>query len=464
MKRILLLENSSDTVAAIRSQTEDAGLVAEWNNVTSRDEFKDVLTERNSDVIIVDFDLPDKTGDEALAMRNLIRPELPFLALSEKIDEQFIVNTMKSGATDFIFKGRLGRLGTRLKEIFSDEKNDGIEQVKGLSIDDLANAITDGLVICDALEPEMPILYCNEAFTNLTGYPRDQILGKKCRFLHNDDQNQEDIRQIHEAIENGIPGRAVIRNHDPDGKLYWMRMSVSPVRNDRQQITHFVGLVDDVSDYVRDRQILDRSLHEKEVLLKEIHHRVKNNLAILSGMMDLQAEYIDSPSTRKILKESKNRIKSIAIIHEKLYRSTSLSDIDFKDYLEDLLFSIKETFFNDIKHINIDFDTPSVIIGINQAIPTALILNELVTNAFEHAFPYQDEGKVTVRLTSDESILQLEVKDDGIGLPESLNLDTPKSLGLLLVKALTKQLGGTIRFDNDSGTLITLQYPLEKKS
>lgn len=458
------MEISKDTARTLRSETESAGLVAEWNRVTNKDDYQKILDEQNSDVIIADYDLPGLTGDEALEIRNKKRPGLPFLALSQNLDEQFIVKTMKSGATDYIFKGRLNRLVTSLRQIFFDTKKQSNNALDEIPYYVMANAFNKGLLICDAKKPDMPITYCNEAFTNITGYAPDEVLGKNCRFLQYTDRDQEGIRRIHDAIEKGNPCQAVIKNYDRNGKLFWNRLSISPIKNNQNELTHYIGLVEDISEFIRDKEKLDQSLLEKETLLKEIHHRVKNNLAILSGMMDLQSEYVDSTEIRKILKESKNRIKSMAIIHEKLYQSPSLSDIDFKDYLIDLLISIRETFDDHIKHINIDIDTPPVKMSINQAIPTALILNELVTNSFEHAFPSLNEGKVTVRITDQNGIVKLEIHDNGIGIPESVDMETPKSLGLLLVKALTKQLGGDIRFENDNGTHITLQFKLEKYS
>ncbi len=203
------------------------------------------------------------------------------------------------------------------------------------------------------------------------------------------------------------------------------------------------------------------TLQEKEILLKEIHHRVKNNLQIISSMLHLQAEFSKNRSLKKPLIECQNRIKSMALLHEKLYESEDLVNIEINNYI----LAISENIHQSIRpeYIEIEFtrSLTNYYSHIDQLLPIGLMINELVTNALEHAFPNHDAGKVIIRLTPAGDQLELEVSDNGIGfeLDRSNSEDT---LGLQLVEALVEQIDGTWSIVNDSGTVVTVLFSISK--
>ena len=194
-------------------------------------------------------------------------------------------------------------------------------------------------------------------------------------------------------------------------------------------------------------------LKEKEILLKEIHHRVKNNLQIIWSLLHLQEKNIMTEQARTILKESRNRIKSMAFIHDRLYHSEDFSNIDLTEYIENLTSNLFYTLQTESKSIKLITDVKNIFLSLDSAIPFGLIINELVTNALKYAFPNDKSGEIRISFHSDkDKIHTLIVGDNGEGLPENLDIHNTKTLGLRLVSSLVEQLEGSIDVDRNGGT------------
>jgi len=205
---------------------------------------------------------------------------------------------------------------------------------------------------------------------------------------------------------------------------------------------------------------LRASLAEKEVLLKEVHHRVKNNLQIITTLLDLQFESIDDERTLRALRDSQDRIKALALVHEKLYQSSDLGSIDFAEYIEKLARFLCSTYMTDPERITLKVDAGHLPLEIERAIPCGLIVNELVSNAFKHAFPDGRKGEITIHLHSeDDGQIWLTVTDNGTGLAPGVDFRDTATLGLQLVNMLTKQLAGEIELRNENGASFTLSFP-----
>jgi len=211
----------------------------------------------------------------------------------------------------------------------------------------------------------------------------------------------------------------------------------------------------------RAEEEISASLRERETLLKEIHHRVKNNLQIVSGLLSLQAAKATEPETLEILDESQRRIKSMALIHEKLYRSSSLAEIDFGDYIKSLIDELRRMYNVADGVITITVEIENVQLGVDTAIPCALIVNELVSNSLKHAFPDGPAGEVTIALQRANGAHTLTVADNGVGFPADLDFRTTDSLGMQLVVTLVNQLDGTITLDRTKGTTFIITFKPE---
>jgi two-component system, sensor histidine kinase PdtaS len=204
---------------------------------------------------------------------------------------------------------------------------------------------------------------------------------------------------------------------------------------------------------------LKNSLKEKELLLKEIHHRVKNNMQIISSLLNLQSKYIKDKDDLEIFKESQNRVKSMAKIHEKLYQSESLAKINFADYVKSVEMDLFRSYGADPNRIKLETNFDDVQLNINTAIPCGLIINELITNSLKYAFPDARKGKININLLKDEDDnFNLTLSDDGIGFPESLDFRNTETLGLQLVNMLVRQLNGSIKLDRSQGTKFKIKF------
>jgi two-component sensor histidine kinase len=221
-----------------------------------------------------------------------------------------------------------------------------------------------------------------------------------------------------------------------------------------------IGINYDVTDRVLAEQKLRDSIQEKEAMLKEIHHRVKNNLQVITSLLNLQAERIKEPSTRAVFLESQSRVRAMALVHETLYGSESLARIELPRYLGRLCDSLLQTFGGNDR-VKLERDIDPIELDLDQALPIGLIVSELVSNALKYAFPAERHGQIRVSLKNPEnSHYNLIVADDGIGLPNDLDLEKTTSLGLYLVRVLTRQLRGTLEIGRDpSGAIFSLRLP-----
>ncbi|MEG4491276.1 PAS domain S-box protein [Microcoleus sp. D3_18_C4] len=223
------------------------------------------------------------------------------------------------------------------------------------------------------------------------------------------------------------------------------------------------GVVRDITDRKRDEDGIKASLAEKEVLLKEIHHRVKNNLQVISSLLKLQSRYIQDSHVSEMLKESQNRVRSMALVHEQLYQSKDLSNIDFAEYIQNLAHNLFQAYELHAEGVKLQTNIAPSSLNIDTAVPCGLIINELVTNALKYAFKGQVKGKINIDFTLDNNrVCVLTVSDSGIGFPQDLDYRKARTLGLRLVGSLVKQIRGKIELLETPGTTFRITFSQPK--
>jgi two-component sensor histidine kinase len=211
------------------------------------------------------------------------------------------------------------------------------------------------------------------------------------------------------------------------------------------------------------REALDEKtalLGEKELLLKEVHHRVKNNMQVVASILSLQADLLEDPATVAILRESQNRVFSLSLVHEQLYKTSNLASINFREYLENLASTLADSYDSKAKHVQFAYRIGELALGVEQAIPCGLIVNELVSNALKHAFPDRGKGTVVIGLLElRDGRYELSVEDDGVGIALDKDWRVTTSLGMQLVQSLTKQLRGEVNLERLSpGSRFTIHF------
>jgi PAS domain S-box-containing protein len=340
-----------------------------------------------------------------------------------------------------------------------------VEEQQELELRESVITNANDTVVITKAKPEnavgREIIYVNDAFLRLTGYEKEEVLGQTMELLNGPDTNRNELERIGKCLDNWEACETEFLNYRKDGSSFWIHVSLVPVKDKIGDYTHWIIIGRDISDYKKHEQELLESLKEKETLLAEIHHRVKNNLAIVSSLMQLQALSTDNADLRTKLFESVLRIKSMANIHEQLYKSHSFSKLQLSKNIRELIDTIVETMAPE-KDIQLEFDLDSTEININQGVPTSLIVNEVLTNIVKHAFNGREKGHISISLVENDHQICLQIEDDGIGLPENFGEMKKVSLGLELIDVLTQQIEGENEFVTQQGTT-TFRLQFEKK-
>ncbi|HWA05614.1 MAG TPA: PAS domain S-box protein [Ignavibacteria bacterium] len=275
--------------------------------------------------------------------------------------------------------------------------------------------------------------------------------------IHPEDK-ETTMAKIRYAIENKSSYENEDRIITPDGEIRNVKIVGEPVLDKDGNITALQGTLQDITDIKRINNELLKSLNEKELILKEIHHRVKNNLQIVSSLLRLQSDSISDKAAIGYLKMSEQRVKSMALIHQQLYRTKDLSRIDFREYLEDLCNYLFFAYDISFSRVALKVEVEDIYFGIDTALPCGLIVNELVTNSIKHAFPDYSIGTLTVKLSREVTgKYTLVIQDDGKGA-DVISFENNTTLGMELVKTLTEQLEGEISAESNNGTKITISF------
>ncbi|XZO04144.1 MAG: PAS domain S-box protein [Microcoleus sp.] len=459
-------------------------------------------------------------------------------------------------------------------------------------------ASSNGIIISDARLPDTPLIYVNPAFERITGYSAAESIGRNCRFLQGTETNQPELDELRSAIKEQNNCVVILRNYRKDGTMFWNELSISPIYDAQQNLTHYIGIQTDITDrklaekalwatqdrlkyllscspaviystksvgdccptfisenitslvgyeawqFLEDSSFWNRHIHpedaprvwanlqslieegsniqeyrflhqdgtyrwlynqtklvrdvegkpreivgyladisdrkqaetdrkqaeskllaslkDKEVLLKEIHHRVKNNLQIISSLLKLQSGYIKDREALTMFIDSYNRVRSMALIHEKLYQSQTLAKIDAADYIRNLTANLFQSYTVTDTKIQLQVEIDRIELDIDTAIPCGLIVNELVSNCLKHAF-YGKNGHIHIKFVYHHSPeFLLMVRDNGVGLPPDFDIEESDSLGLQLVYNLSEQLGGELEISTECGTCFQITFDLPK--
>jgi PAS domain S-box-containing protein len=307
-------------------------------------------------------------------------------------------------------------------------------------------------------DEDMTISLVNKTFENILKQNKEDIEGKQNWINMLVPADQEKIGNIHKTHENGNLLTIIPKTYETQATIHGNTKDFFAtfdfIPGTRKSLISLI----DITDRKRAEGMLTTSLKEKELLLREIHHRVKNSLQLISSLLTLQASEIDDKEITARYKESENRIHTIALIHESLYQSTNISNINFGDYVEVLVEDIMNSFEVSTNKIKTTLELENYNLGIETAIPLGLIINELVSNSLKHAFNGYDNGEIKIILEKKDETYTLTVEDNGIGLPGGFKFEETSSLGILLINSLVNQLEGELDVEVNGGTLVIINF------
>ena len=468
--RVLLVEDSEDDVRLMVRTLKRDGFEPSVCVVQTGDEMLEALGAGEWDVVISDFQLPHFTGLDAVTLLRREKYDLPFILVSGTIGEETAVAVMRAGASDYLMKSNLMRLGPAIRRELADVELRRRVSSQLRRSEEMFTAMVEQLPMAIYLSegPQQEVVYLNPKFKALFGCGAERISVMSDCFprAYPDAEYRQSVLADWEkkltALAAGTPSidpmESVVTS--PDGSKKHILWNFANLQ-DRNMV---IGM--DITEGRRAEDALRESLKEKEALLKEVHHRVKNNLQVITSLLRLESGRTENQNTKVVLNEMTGRILSMALLHETIYRTGVLAEVDMQSYLQQVGMQAVRAHEQSKSVVALKLDLDPVRLDIDQAIPCGLIVNELISNCLKHAFPAGRPGELQIKLKTlfGTDTLRLCIVDDGVGVAPDLLSKSRPSLGIQLVQDLVRQVRGTIEIKPDEGAHFEIVFTQHKKS
>lgn len=452
--KILHLEDNENDSELLRLELEKESIFFEYDRVEKEEDFVNRLCEGDFDIILSDYSLPAYNGLKALTKAMEIKPDTPFILVSGTLGEDAAVESMRRGASDYVIKNNLNKLGPIIRRALDVVKE---KQMRRMAEEKYGKLIEAARDVIYTISVEGKLLTLNKAFENITGLERSDWIGKEFSGLI----HPEDLGFAVQRFRSTMSGESLesyeIRFRNRSGGYLYGEVLTTLVNNPHNE-KEILGIVRDVTERRKSEQLIRESLKEKEILLKEIHHRVKNNLQIILSLINMQSSDIADPRIVSSLREIQNRVISMSLIHQSFYQSSNLTDVDFTAYIRKLVDNLFNIFGVSKERVNIELCSPGYKISIDMAIPLGLLVNEILSNSLKYAFPDERKGSIRIVLSEADDKFKLMIGDDGCGIPPEINAETTSSMGMTLIRMLCEQLDAKLNVNSGSGTVYELEF------
>ena len=438
----------------------------------------DILKTSIPDVMFIDLIMPNIDGEKLCQIiRGIPKLKDAYLVILSAIAVEGKVCFTEFGADACIAKGPFNKMAEHVLTVMdhSDLGRANGQQRKIIGREDIherqitkellsfkrhfeatLNNMSEGIL---ELTPEAKIVYVNPEAISIIGIAEEKLLSSNFVKLFNKTHYKR-IKDLFKDLD--CTRRAIIQDSPVELNDKQVSLNVIPIKDDEH--SNILVILSDVTRRKQAEEQIKSSLKEKEVLLQEIHHRVKNNMQIISSLLKLQASNVGDEQAADALMEFRGRVQAMAIVHETLYGSDTLVSIDLKDYISKLANEIFQTYKTSMGRVKLKVDAEDIKLGIEQATPLGLITNELVTNSLKYAFPENRSGEIVIRIRAvEQDSIEFVFSDNDIGIPEALDWRNTDSLGLRLVIILAEdQLDGTVSLDRRKGTHFTVRFRHEE--
>jgi PAS domain S-box-containing protein len=294
-------------------------------------------------------------------------------------------------------------------------------------------------------------------FVELTGYTSDEALGQNPGILKSGNIPEQVYVELWETILSGKVWRGNLHNRKKNGELYWESATIAPIFNDAGEIENFIAIKEDITDRKCAQDKVKKLLTEKELLLKEVHHRIKNNMNTIKGLISLQISAEENTSTIASLNDTESRVQSMIMLYDRLYCSENYRELSIRGYLHALTEEIINSFSNRVI-VDIKLEIDDFILNVQTLSPLGIIVNELLTNIMKYAFTGRDRGVITLNASKKDNNVTVIIHDNGVGIPETVSFSKSTGFGLNLAYMLTEQIGGNIRIERGEGTKFVLEF------
>jgi len=464
---IIHLEDDPTDAELIEAMLESEGMACEIRRVETESDFLSAITTTHADLILSDYALPTFDGLSALILARTHCLDVPFIFVTGAMGEEKAVESMKQGATDYVLKHNLARLGMVVRRALREaedrqerQRAEGALRESEKSYRELFETSLDGIVFTDL---QGRYVECNQAYLDLLGYETiDELRHRSYKDLT--------PPEYHAFEEKIIVEQTLIRGYcDEYEKEYFCkngeRVSVTLRawlrRDSNNTSTGMWVLVHDITERKKAELRLKTALDEKEALLREIYHRTKNNMQVIRSMLSLRAAARQNAEVHAFVREIEQRILTMALVHQKLYESNDLSQIQLHEYLEDLISSLMQNYEEIARKVvlNLHLDR-QIMVLIDTAIPCGLVVTEMLSNALQYAFPEGCSGEIQIKVSrTPQGLIELYFADNGVGVPPGFDVRAQKSLGLRTIIGIVEhQLRGEISCDLRDGVAYTVQF------
>lgn len=463
--KILIIEDVPFDAELIDRELQRSGMNFTSRRVEEEHDYLNELEHFMPDIILADHSLPNFDGLSALKIANRLVPDVPFIFVSGKMGEDFAIEALKCGATDYVLKGSLSKIvhavNRALEEVIEHSKRKMAEEALINSHRQLLEAQKIGHIGSWELDINSNKMSCSAEFYNIIGTDPSKLgegYNAIIELIH-----PEDRPMVEKSIQNAIKLHESFSNDyrilKSDGSVRILSSKGQVINENSGAAPRLVVTEQDITEQKVAEEKIRSSLKEKEMLLAEIHHRVKNNLQVISSLLRLQSRFIEDDASIEIFKETQNRVRSIAILHEKLYQSEDLAKIKIDEYVKLLAEDLLYFYELDNSKVEMNIDVEEVYLNIETAIPCGLIIDELVSNSLKYAFKPGENGTITIELHSNENDrFTLAVSDDGVGIPLTVDPENSETFGMQLIKYLSNQLKADLELDRKDGTKFKLEF------
>lgn len=361
-----------------------------------------------------------------------------------------------AGQADWDESGVVTRMAGSLSEI---EERKAAEVALALSEARFRGAMENAAIGMALVSLDGRWLEVNAAICEIVGYSPAELKALTFQDITFSDDLDTDLAYVNDVLDGRRASYRMEKRYiRKDGELVWVLLAVSLARDAEGAPDYFISQIEDIDQRKRQEELLRKALDEKELLLREVYHRVKNNLQVVHSLLSIQGRALGEGAGRAAILETASRVRAMALVHERLYRSGTVESMPVRGFVEELIANVKESSGADPGRVQIESDIEDLNVGLDVGIALGLLVNELVTNAVKHAFPTGVGGKVVVSLNRLGEIVELQVKDNGVGVQSGKETERAESMGLRLAAALSRQLGGVLESRSDVGALFSVRF------
>jgi PAS domain S-box-containing protein len=449
-RRVLVVEDDPATAELMRRTLERSGYaVGVAGGVEEGLKALDVDGGKGFDALLLDYRLPDGEPWQLADAAQACVPEVPVVFVTAMSDESVAIEALRRGFADYVKKtsgfwnelpavlervARLSRIKGRL-----DETSALMRAIVEHSSDLVAVASGEG-----------ELVYISPVCQTLLGTGTEELMG--CSYTELVAEEEREALQRMVAAEEENPASAsTLQCRRKDGSIAWVEARVAHLQATSSTQPMIVLTLHDVTEQREHERQMQASLKEKEVLLREIHHRVKNNLQVIQSLLRMRARLLPEGETRAAIESTVQRVYAMALVHERLYRMEDVSSLSLSDYLHALFNGVVASSSLLPSQIQLSLESEEIPLTLDRAIPFGLLVNELISNSFKHGFPEGRRGKLEIVIRRTGNGMHMVMQDDGVGLPEHFDANACPSMGLKLALSLAHQLGGSLKFSNRDG-------------